>query len=364
MTDRVYNFSPGPATLPVKVIQHISEDLLCLPGAGASVLEISHRSKEFGEIHQQAKTDLRFLLELPDDYEILFLQGGARLQFSMVPMNLLGEEPRKADYILTGSWSKYAIEQAKIEGDIHVAWDGAESKYSRLPKTNELSLRDDAKYVYYASNETIQGVQYQTEPEVGDIPLVCDASSEMLYRPVQIEKYGLYYGCAQKNLGPAGVTIVVLRKDLLERCPKTMPAMLDYRNHVAQDSLYNTAPTFGIYAVGLVLQWMRDEFGDLVALYEHNQKKAALLYDVLDASDGFYKGHAAVEDRSLMNVVFTMRSDELTEKFVREAEERNLYSLKGHRSVGGLRASIYNAMPIEGVELLRDFMVEFRTANA
>jgi phosphoserine aminotransferase len=363
MTERVYNFSAGPAVLPEPVLAEIQRDMLALPGVGASILEISHRSPDFAAILDDALARLRTLLAIPDNYKVLFLQGGGRLQFSMVPINLLRGAAGPADYILTGSWGKKAIDEARREGEVHVAWDGKEGNYNRLPKTDELQLSDDAAYVHYTSNETIQGVQFQDEPQVGDAPLVCDASSDFLCRPLPIDRYGLIYACAQKNAGPAGVTVVIVHEDLLERSSDDLPGMLNYRNYAENNSLFNTPPTFGIYVVGLVAKWLQEEMGGLEKMVELNRKKAKLLYDVIDASEGFYKGHAQPSDRSLMNVTFRM-ADEATDKaFLEAAKQRKLTQLKGHRSVGGVRASIYNAMPLAGVEALRDFMVEFREKN-
>lgn len=356
---RVFNFSAGPAALPLPVLQQAQRELLALPGCGASVMEISHRSKQFTAIIEQAEARLRQLLSIPEEYAILFLQGGARLQFSMVPMNLLSGQPAGADYILTGSWGKNAMAEAEKQGNVHVAWDGKATNYDRLPAAADLNLRPDAAYVHITSNETIQGVQFAQEPDVGDVPLVCDASSDFLSRPLDIRRYGLIYACAQKNAGPAGVTIVVLRRDLLERSSDSLPGYLNYRIHAEKDSLWNTPCTFGIYVVNLVCGWLLDEIGGLEAMHRRNQEKAALLYEVLDNHPDFYRGHAHKDVRSLMNVTFRLPSDELETAFVSEAAERQLTSLKGHRSVGGIRASIYNAMPIEGVERLREFMIDF-----
>ncbi|NIL97369.1 MAG: 3-phosphoserine/phosphohydroxythreonine transaminase [Planctomycetales bacterium] len=374
MTDsvasRVYNFSPGPAVLPEPVLQEARDQLMALPGVGMSVLEISHRSKTFDQILEAADANLRKLLSLPDDYHILFLQGGARLQFSMVPMNLLAGQA--ADYILTGSWGKQAIAEARLAGTVHVAWDGGETHYDHLPSNDQLQLHDDAAYVHFTSNETIQGVQFGVEPGTGKVPLVCDASSDFLSRPLDIPRYGLIYACAQKNVGPAGVTVVILRNDLLDRVPDNLPGMLNYRFQVEQKSCYNTPPVFGVYMVRLVTQWLLDTFGTLDAVDRHNRQKAAWLYDAVDRSQGFYAGHAALDCRSLMNVTFRLRaadgraeSDEALQKqFVAEAAERGLCELKGHRSVGGIRASIYNAMPPEGVAALAEFMDDFRDRHA
>lgn len=364
MTQRAYNFSPGPAVLPEPVLAEVQRDMLALPTARASILEISHRSKTFKEILAAAEANLRKLLAVPDNYVVLFLQGGSRLQFSMIPMNLLSAGQASADYLVTGSWSKYALKEAQKEGDVRVAWDGKDGNYSRVPGAGEWQVDARAAYLHYTSNETIHGVQFADEPAAGDVPLVCDASSDFLHKPVPIERYGLLYACAQKNAGPAGVTIVVMRKDLLERSRDDLPSYLNYRIHADEGSLMNTAPTFAIYVVRLVTDWLLNSIGGLEKMQAQNQKKAQMLYDVIDASGGFYAGHAHPECRSLMNVVFRLPSDELTKKFVAEAEKHDLTDLGGHRSVGGIRASIYNAMPVAGVETLREFMIKFRDENA
>lgn len=359
MSNRNYNFSAGPATLPLSVLEKIQGEMLSLPGVGASVLEISHRSPAFVEIAEQAEANLRSLLNISDDYAVLFLQGGSRLQFSMVPMNLLGEQASSADYILTGSWGKNAAKEAGKEGDINVVWDGAETNYDRLPAASDLKLNPKAGYVHYTSNETIQGVQFPTEPDTGDVPLVCDASSEFMYKPIDVSKYGLIYACAQKNAGPAGVTVLVVRKSLLERSDDNLPGYLNYKTHADAGSMWNTPPTFSIYVLKLVTEWLRDEIGGLEKMQEINKQKAALLYEVLDAHPEFYQGHVQKDCRSLMNVTFRLPSDELSSQFLAGAKEQKLTDLKGHRSVGGIRASIYNAMPTAGVERLRDFMRDF-----
>jgi phosphoserine aminotransferase len=363
MAHRVYNFSAGPAVLPVPVLEQVQREMLELPGAGASILEISHRSGAFAPIIDGAEKNLRKLLEIPEDYAVLFLQGGSRLQFSMVPMNLLGRG-QSADYILSGSWGNDALKEAKKAGETRIAWDGKPTNYDRLPERGDLNLDPQAAYVHYTSNETIQGVQFKAEPEVGDVPLVCDASSDFLHRPLPIAKYGLIYACAQKNAGPAGVTVVIIRKDLLQRSDPKLPGYLNYDVHAQNSSMWNTPPTFAIYVLKLITEWLQDEVGGLKAMYARNQDKARILYDELDRSEGFYAGHARPDDRSLMNVTFRLPSDDLTSQFVAEAKKRDLYELKGHRSVGGIRASIYNAMPNSGVETLRDFMREFRQKNA
>jgi phosphoserine aminotransferase len=277
----------------------------------------------------------------------------------MIPMNLLRGSSVPADYVLTGSWSKYAFQEAVKEGSARVAWDGKATNYDRFPP-GELPIDDRAPYAYITSNETIQGVQYPVEPETRGVPLVCDASSDFLSRPVNVEKYGVLYACAQKNAGPAGVTIVIIRRDLVDRSPDGLPGYLSFRNHAAENSLWNTPPTFAIYVVGLVAGWLQDEVGGLERMAERNRRKAELLYDVIDDSDGFYRGHAQPGSRSLMNVTFRLPTEALEREFIAEGARRQLDGLAGHRSVGGIRASIYNAMPVEGVESLRDFMRDFR----
>jgi phosphoserine aminotransferase len=364
MTPRVYNFSAGPAVLPEPVLAEVQRDLVALPGVGASILEISHRSKTFENIIAQAETNLRQLLAIPSDYSVLMLQGGGRLQFSMIPMNLLGEGRRSCDYIVTGAWSKYAALEAPKFGETRIVWDGKPTNYDRLPAPSDLRLDPKAAYVYYASNETIQGVQFAREPQVGSVPLVCDASSDFLSRPVDVRKYGIYYACAQKNAGPAGLTLLIIRKDLLQRSRDSLPGYLNFQIHAEAQSLWNTAPTFAIYVFMLVTKWLMTDIGGLENMEAQNRAKAKMLYDVVDQSHSFYTGHAQPNCRSMMNVSFRLPSDELTKKFLAGAEERGMTDLGGHRSVGGIRASIYNAMPIAGVETLRDFMLEFSAQNA
>jgi len=363
MEKRVYNFSPGPAALPLPVLEEAQRNLLVLPGTGCSVMEISHRSKTFTEIIEQAEANLRKLLAIPDNYRVLFFQGGAQLQFAMIPLNYLRGGGKAADYILTGSWSKKAIKEAQTQGEVRVAFDGESENYSRVPAADELDLNGDAAYVYIASNETIQGVQFPREPEVGDVPLVCDASSDILCRPVPVEKYGILYACAQKNLGPSGVTVVIIRDDLVERAPDDLPSMLNYKTFAEGKSLLNTPPTFAIYMVKLVTDWLLGEIGGLEKMEAINRRKAAMLWELIDASGGFYEVHAQPGSRSLMNVAFRLADSELEGPFLQQAEARGLAALKGHRSVGGCRASIYNAMPVEGVEALCDFMREFQDSN-
>ncbi len=362
MEKRIYNFSPGPAMLPLPALEEAQRDLLALPGTGMSILEISHRSKKFEEIIASAEANLRTLLKIPGDYSVLFLQGGAQLQFAMIPMNFLRNSGKTADYVQAGTWGKTAAGQAKTQGAVNVAWDGKEGNYNRMPKMSELKLTAGAAYLHITSNETIQGIQIQSEPQ-SEAPLVCDASSDFLCRPVDISKYGIYYACAQKNAGPAGVTVVIIRNDLVERAPDDLPNMLSYKVMAKERSLYNTPPTFCIYMVKLVTDWLLNTIGGLEKMAEINRQKAQMLYDALDQSAGFYQGHAEKESRSLMNVAFRLAKPELDEPFLKQAREQGLAELKGHRSVGGCRASIYNAMPIEGVRLLRDFMLDFAKKN-
>ena len=363
MENRVYNFSPGPAVLPLPALEEAQRDLLALPGVGISILEISHRSKAFTEIIERAEASLRKLLGIPDNYRVLFLQGGAQMQFAMAPLNLLRGSGKAADYVLTGSWGQTALKEAKTQGGVRVAWDGKSTNYNRVPPQAELDLNSKATYVHITSNETIQGVQFPSEPEVGDVPLVCDSSSDFLSRPVPVQRYGILYACAQKNAGPAGVTIVIIRDDLLQRSPADLPSMLSYKVLAGGKSLLNTPPVFAVYMVKLVTDWLLTEIGGLKKMAQINQQKAQLLYDAVDQCDGFYEIHAQPGSRSIMNVAFRLADPALEEPFLKQAAERGLCELKGHRSVGGCRASIYNAMPHEGVQALRDFMLEFCKEN-
>ncbi|MFO0870178.1 MAG: 3-phosphoserine/phosphohydroxythreonine transaminase [Pirellulales bacterium] len=362
-SQRIYNFSPGPAVLPVSVLEQVQRDLLCLPGKGVSILEMSHRDKAFIEILEGTQAALRTLLGIPSQYKILFLQGGSRLQFSMVPMNLLRGTGRSADYVLTGTWGQSACKEAQREGKVRIAWDGKSTSYDRLPAAADVALDPQAAYVHITSNETIEGVQFLGELDTGDVPLVADCSSDFLCRPLPIEKYGLIYACAQKNAGPAGVTIVIVREDLLARGADDLPGYLNFRSHAGENSLWNTPPTFAIYVVHLVTQWLLHEVGGLAAMYDRNREKAGLLYEVLDESPEFYRGHAQRDSRSIMNVTFRLPDADTEKAFLSGAEKRGLGNLKGHRSVGGIRASIYNAMPREGVVALRDYLREFRASR-
>ena len=358
---RLYNFSAGPAALPLPVLKKAQEELLCLPGVGASIMEISHRSKTFEAILDAAEANIRLLLNVPGNYRVLFLQGGALMQFGMIPMNLLGG--KSADYIVTGSWSKKATSEAKTVGKVNVIWDGKDVAYKRKPTDSELNVNTDSAYVYICSNETIEGVQYQNIPEVGSMPLVCDASSDFLSGPLDMTKFGLLYACAQKNAGPAGVTVVIIRDDLIERSPDTLPSLLHYKKLAEQKSMLNTPPCFAVYMVKLVTEWLMNDMGGLKKVAAFNEEKAALLYAAIDNSSGYYTGHAEKECRSVMNVPFRLPSEELDKKFESEAKSAGFIMLSGHRSVGGLRASIYNAMPREGVVALCNFMSDFAKKN-
>lgn len=360
MTKRVFNFSAGPAVLPEPVLQQVAAEMVSLPGVGSSILEVSHRGSVFTEYLNRARDGLRDLLQVPDDYEILFLQGGSRLQFSMIPLNFQLNQGKSPGYLVTGSWGQQAWEEASGQGPAECVWSGKASGYSMLPDESWKLDSDEYDYLYYVSNETIQGVQFRTEPlHHPAVPLICDASSDFLHRPLDVTRYGMIYACAQKNAGPAGLTIVVIRRDLMERGQSGLPGYLDYRSHADSGSLFNTPPTFAIYVFALVLDWLRQEVGGLSRMHQLNQQKADLVYSVIDRFPGIYLGHARPDCRSLMNAVFRFSDDRLEKQFLMEAEQRDLVALAGHRSVGGIRASIYNAMPIEGVQRLAEFMTDF-----
>jgi len=361
MVTRVFNFAAGPAVLPEAVLEEAQRDLMALPGVGMSVLEISHRSKTFEEILAGCEADIRTLAGIPGNYHVLFLQGGASLQFSMVPMNLL-PPGGKADYIVTGSWGKKAVKEAQKVGSVRALAPTEAENFNRIPEPRELSLDPEAAYVHFTSNETIHGVEWNREPEAGAVPLVCDASSDIFSRPIDVGKYGLIYAGAQKNLGPSGVTLVLLREDLLARSPKNLPTMLDYSVHVKEKSLYNTPPVFGVYVMRLTMRWVLAQ-GGLEAMARRNAEKAKMLYDAIDASGGYYRPHARAGSRSNMNVTFRLPSEEKEKLFVSESKTAGLDGLKGHRSVGGIRASIYNAFPKAGVEALVSFMKDFQRKN-
>jgi len=357
--NRVHNFSAGPAVLPLEVLEKAQQELTNYNNMGRSVMEISHRSTEYTEIDHQAKSRLRDLLDLGTDFEIMFLQGGASSQFMMTPFNFL-DENKTADYIDTGRWSAKAIKEAEIFGNVHRPFSSKESGYKRVPKNSELEFSDNPEYVHFTSNNTVAGTQFPTEPQTNGVPLVCDASSDLLSRPIDASKYGLIYAGAQKNVGPAGVTIVIIRKDFLDKATtQDVPTILQYQTHA--EKIFNTPPTFNVYMVNLVLEWIENK-GGLSYFKKFNEEKAALVYDEIDKDD-FYRGAVEKDSRSLMNITYRLPSEELEAKFLAEASEHDLYTLKGHRSVGGIRASIYNACPRESVEALVDFMKDFRDKN-
>ena len=353
---RVYNFSAGPAVLPEEVLKQAQQEMLDWHGSGMSVMEMSHRGKEFISIAQKAEADLRELLNVPANYKVLFLQGGATLQFSMVPLNLLGDK-KSADYINTGQWSKKAIGEAKKLGGVNVAASGEASGFASIPAREQWKLDPNAGYVHYTANETIGGVEFQWIPNVGDVPLVTDASSTLLSRPFDVSRFGLIYAGAQKNFGPSGLALAIVREDLLGRAASNVPSMLDYKVHADNESMFNTPPTYAWYIAGLVFEWLKKR-GGLKAMAQINERKAKKLYDYIDAS-GFYKNPVAHTDRSWMNVPFTLADSALDEEFLKGAKNAGLLQLKGHRSVGGMRASIYNAMPEAGIDVLIDHMKNF-----
>lgn len=363
-THRIFNFSAGPAVLPEEVLLSARESLLSFGETGIGILEISHRAKEFEALLAETEADLRELLGIPAGYKILFLPGGATLQFSMVPMNLLAPG-RTADYVITGEWSKKALVEAQRVGQTHVAASTEGEQFRRIPRNEELRLSERPAYVHTTSNNTIWGTEWQVEPESQGHPLVCDMSSDFLSRPVDVGRYSLIYAGAQKNAGPAGVTVVILREEVLaldKAGQAKLPIMLNYRTHLENRSLYNTPPVFAIYVVSLVLKWLKGK-GGLAAMQQLNEEKARLIYDAIDAAPEFYRGHAEPGSRSRMNITFRLPSEPLTDLFVKQSRAAGMDGLKGHRSVGGLRASVYNAFPMEGARALAAFMAEFAKKN-
>lgn len=358
---RVFNFSPGPAALPEAVLQQARDELLDWRGSGMSVMEMSHRGKEFMGIAAKAEADLRELLGIPANYKVLFLQGGASAQFAMVPMNLLRGK-KSADYIYTGEWSKKAIKEAKLYGAVNVAASSEATKFSTVPPQKDWKLDPGAAYLHYTPNETIGGVEFSYVPDIGNVPLVADMSSTILSRPIDVTKYSLIYAGAQKNIGPAGLTIVIVRDDLLGQAQPGTPSMFDYKIHADNESMYNTPPTYAWYIAGLVFEWLKKN-GGLKAMAETNQRKAGKLYAAIDTSGGYYKNPVELSSRSWMNVPFTLKNDNLDESFLKGAKSAGLLQLKGHRSVGGMRASIYNAMPEAGVDALIAYMQDFMKKN-
>lgn len=358
---RVYNFSAGPSMLPEKVLKTAAEEMLDYKGSGQSVMEMSHRSKEYQAIIDETEALLREVMNIPEDYYVLFLQGGASSQFAMVPLNLMNKS-KKADYVITGQWANKAYKEAARYGNANVVASSADKTFTYIPKLDPSTFTKDADYFHICMNNTIYGTKYHTLPETGNVPLVADISSCICSEPIDVTKFGVLYAGAQKNLAPAGLTIVIIRKDLVGNANEITPTMFNYKTHADNGSMFNTPPCYTIYVCGLVLKWIKSEFGNLENLKAHNEKKAKILYDYLDSSK-LFRGTVVKEDRSLMNIPFVTDDDELDAKFVAEAKKAGFVNIKGHRTVGGMRASIYNAMPIEGVQRLVEFMKKFEQEN-
>ncbi|MCM3651058.1 3-phosphoserine/phosphohydroxythreonine transaminase [Metabacillus litoralis] len=359
-TLRAYNFNAGPAAVPLPVLEQAQKELVNFKNTGMSVMELSHRSKEYEEVHNRAITLLRELMNIPDTYEVLFLQGGGSLQFSMIPMNFL-QEGKTAHYILSGAWSEKALKEAKDFGETRVLASSKDANYTHIPTDYSLEDIKDGAYLHITTNNTIYGTQWNEYP-TSPIPLIADMSSDILFKEIDVEKFSLIYAGAQKNLGPSGVTVVIVKKDFLETARTNVPTMLSYSTYAENNSLYNTPPTFAIYMLSLVLEWVKEQ-GGVKSIQKNNEEKAKYIYDAIDNSEGFYKAHATEDSRSLMNITFTLPNEELTKKFLQEAKERQFIGLAGHRSVGGCRASTYNAVPKEACEALANFMTEFKNQN-
>lgn len=358
---RAYNFNAGPSALPLPVLEKAQQEIVDFRGTGMSIMEMSHRGKDYEAVHNETVSLVKELLNVPANYQVLFLQGGASLQFAMVPLNFL-PAGKKAGYVMTGSWSEKAFAEAKMQGEVYEAASAKDGNYCRIPKLNEIKFNADDAYLHITSNNTIFGTQWKEFPTTGNVPLIADMSSDILSKPFDVSKFGLIYAGAQKNLGPSGVTLVIIRDDLLEKANTKIPTMLRYGIHAKNNSLYNTPPTFGIYMMGLVLAWIKEQ-GGAQAIAKRNEEKAALVYDTIDASNGFYIGHAEKDSRSLMNITFRLTSEELEKKFLDEAKKAGFVGLGGHRSVGGCRASAYNAVPYEACAALKDLMVNFQKQN-
>lgn len=357
----IYNFNAGPSALPTAVLERAQQELTNFNGTGMSVMELSHRSKTYEEVHNEAKDRMKKLFSIPDDYEVLFLQGGASLQFAMIPMNFL-KEGKKAGYIMTGSWSEKAFKETKFFGEAYHVASSKDDQYRYIPKISVDDFNEDDAYIHLTSNNTIFGTQWKEFPNTGQVPLIADMSSDIMSRTINIEQFDLIYAGAQKNLGPSGVTVVIVRKNFLEKANEQIPTMLSYKTHAKSNSLYNTPPTFAIYMVGEVLKWV-EMHGGIGAIAENNEEKAKYIYDAIDESDGFYVGHAEKESRSLMNITFRVHDEALEKKFLEEAAKEGFVGLNGHRSVGGCRASTYNAVPNEACLALSEFMKEFQRKN-
>lgn len=359
--ERAFNFNAGPSALPLEVLETAQKELINFKGTGMSVMELSHRSPEYEEVHNAAIKRLKALYEIPEDYEVLFMQGGASTQFATIPMNYLTPD-KQANYIMTGSWSEKASKEAKLFGKVQDSITSKEDQYRYIPEVTKADFNDDDAYIHITSNNTIYGTQWDQFPHTGNVPLIADMSSDIMSKPVDIEKFDLIYAGTQKNLGPSGVTVVIIKKDLLKKANDTIPTMFDYKTHVEKNSLYNTPPTFGIYMLGEVLKWI-ERLGGLDAIAKQNKDKAALIYDVIDESNGFYIGHAAEDSRSLMNITFRLKDAELEKQFLAEAKQAGFVGLNGHRSVGGCRASTYNAVPFTACKALSELMIQFMNKN-
>ncbi len=358
---RAFNFNAGPAAIPLEVLKQAQEQFTDYKGAGMSIMEMSHRSAAYEQVNNETQALLRELLAIPDNYQVLLLQGGASTQFAMLPLNLL--RPGKAGaYVMTGAWADKAYKEAKLIGETAVAASTEADKFMRMPELSEIVVPENTAYLHLTSNETIGGVQFNEFPDTGDVPLIADMSSDILSRPVDVSKFGVIYAGAQKNLGPSGVTVVIIRDDLVKESPKTIPTMFRYETHAKAGSLYNTPPSFSVYLASLVLQWIKDK-GGASALEQYNRDKTKLIYDTIDQSGGFYLGAAQKQSRSLMNITFRIHTEELEKKFIKESEQEGFVGLKGHRDVGGLRASTYNAVPLESCQALAQFMADFQKRN-
>lgn len=361
MSKRAFNFNAGPAALPLEVLERAQAEFVDYRNTGMSIMEMSHRGAVYEAVHNEAQERLLSLLGNPAGYKVLFIQGGASTQFAMIPMNFLGQG-QTANYVMTGSWSDKALKEAKLIGETHVAASSEESKYMSLPKLADIQLSDNAAYLHLTSNETIEGTQFKDFPDTGVVPLICDMSSDILSRPFDLSRFGMVYAGAQKNLGPSGVAVVIVREDLVTDSPKHLPTMLRYNTYLKNNSLYNTPPSFGIYMINEVLKWI-EEKGGLAGVQDMNRKKAALIYDAIDNSGGFYRGCVNPDSRSDMNITFRLETEELEKEFVKASEKEGFVGLKGHRSVGGLRASVYNAVPYESCKALVDFMEHFKNSR-
>lgn len=358
---KTYNFNAGPTALPIEVLEQAQQELVDFKGTGMSVMEMSHRSSTYEELHNEVTDVLRELLDIPADYHLLYLQGGASLQFAMTAMNFL-QTGQTAGYILTGSWSEKALKEAELIGNTQIIASSKENQYKHIPSVEELEYSEDLAYLHLTSNNTIYGTQWQEFPDTGQVPLIADMSSDILSKPFDVSKFSLIYAGAQKNLGPSGVTLVIIHKDMLDKEAANLPTMLKYSTHAKNNSLYNTPPTFGIYMLGLVAKWVKNK-GGVAAIARQNEEKTNLIYDAIDASEGFYVGHAEKNSRSLMNITFRLQNETLEQKFLAEAKEKGFVGLNGHRSVGGCRASTYNAVTLESCQALREFMLQFQKEN-